>query len=91
MKKTAEEMLDELHLMLDGISNKIENKQVINITNEKKNSHLHLLIETSLMNKIQKEADGKCISVSELVRQRLREKNQLDRIENKLDIILKRK
>lgn len=88
MKKTTEDLLDEFEIKLDCLSNKLNKKQTINTINEKKNSHLHMMIETSLMNKIEKQAKEMNISVAEFVRQKLRENNQLNRIEDKLDKIL---
>lgn len=57
----------------------------------KKNSHLHILIETNLLNKLKEEAQEKKISLGQFVRTRLRKQLQLDRIEEKLDRVLKRK
>lgn len=53
------------------------------------NSHIHLLIETDFKEKLKKEAEEKRISMAELCRQKLRGNNQLDRIERKIDKILK--
>ena len=89
MKKSAEEMLDELDIIVNKIADKLEKKQYVPPINEKKNSHLHMMIETSLMNKVEKQAKEKELSVAEFVRQKLRENNQLDRIEGKIDKILK--
>jgi len=55
----------------------------------KKNSHLHILIETNLLNKLKEEALGKNLSLGQLCRSKLRKHNQLDRIELKVDRILK--
>jgi len=90
---TVEEKLDELEIIIDKISNKLE-KRIPNSQNPenlKKNSHLHIFMETPLHDKLKKEADEKNISLSELVRWKLRENNQLDRIERKIDTILNRK
>lgn len=57
----------------------------------KKNSHLHILIETNLLNKLKEEAQEKKISLGQLVRTRLRKQPQLDKIEGKLDNIIKKK
>jgi len=90
---TAEEKLDELEIIIDNISNKIEKKipNLPNPENLKKNSHLHIFMETPLHDKLKKEAKEKNISLSELVRWKLRENNQLDRIEMKIDKILYKK
>lgn len=56
----------------------------------KKNAQLHILLETSLLNKIRKEAEEKGVSLGHLTRSKLRRKPQLDRIEEKLDKLLKK-
>lgn len=56
---------------------------------EKKNSHLHILLETSLINRLKLEAENKKVTLAELVRQKIRENEQLDRIERKIDNLLK--
>ncbi len=56
----------------------------------KKNSHLHILIETNLLNKLKDEAHEKKMSLGQLCRTKLRKQPQLDRIEGKLDGVLKR-
>ncbi len=55
----------------------------------KKNSQLHLVIETHKLTKLKEEANEQKVSLSELCRQKLRPRPQLDRIENKLDKLLK--
>jgi len=91
MKKITEETFDNIMVMLGEIEQKlqkkVEEKEYISHINEKKNSHLHMMIETSLMNKVEKKAKDKGMSVAEFVRNRLREQEQLDRIEMKLDKI----
>lgn len=88
MKKTAEETFDEIMIHLEAIEQKLEKKVHEKEDSKKKNSHLHMNLETSLMNKLREEAKNKNMSISELVRQKLRENNQLDRIENKLNKLL---
>lgn len=51
----------------------------------KKNSQLHILIETSLLNKLKGEAEEKGVSLGHLTRSKLRRQPQLDRIEGKID------
>jgi hypothetical protein len=85
---TAEDKLDELEIAVNKLINRVESKEQPTHINEKKNSHLHMMIETSLINKIEKQAKEKNMSVAEFVRQKLRENNQLDRIENKLDRLI---
>ncbi len=89
MKKTAEEMLSELEVGLETLEQNIERRIHLKEESKKKNSHLHMFIDTSLMNKLRKEASNKGIGISELVRQKLRENNQLDRIEGKIDNLVK--
>lgn len=51
----------------------------------KKNSHIHLMLETSFKQKLKEEAISEGISTSELCRQRLREIAIFQRIERLLD------
>jgi hypothetical protein len=57
----------------------------------KKNAQLHLVIEVRELNKLKAEAEEKKISLSELCRVKLRKNTQFDRIEGKLDKLLKNK
>ena len=57
----------------------------------KKNAQLHLVIEVRELNKLKVEAEEKKISLSELCRVKLRKNTQFDRIEGKLDRLLKKK
>jgi len=57
----------------------------------KKNSHLHVLIETSLLSRLKIEAQDKGVSLGQLCRTKLRKQPQLDRIEEKIDKILKKR
>lgn len=77
--------------MLKEIEIKLEEKlkQKSSISEGKKNSHIHLLLETNLKEKLTKEAEEKCISISELCRQKLRDDTQLDRIERMIEVLLK--
>jgi hypothetical protein len=56
----------------------------------KKNAQLHLVIEARELNKLKVEAEEKKVSLAELCRVKLRKNNQFDRIEGKLDKIIKR-
>jgi hypothetical protein len=56
----------------------------------KKNAQLHLVIEARELNKLKIEADEKKVSLAELCRVKLRKNTQFDRIEGKLDRILKK-
>jgi len=55
----------------------------------RKNSHIHIVIETEYIDKLRKEAEEKGITLSELCRQKLRCYTQLDRIEVLLERALK--
>ena len=55
----------------------------------KKNNQLHIFVETKLLNALKKEAEEAGVSLSELVRSKLRKKPQLDRIEEKVNRILR--
>ena len=55
----------------------------------KKNAQLHLMIETRELNKLRDEAEERKVSLAELCRVKLRKQPQLDRIEGKLDKLLK--
>jgi len=69
---------------LNELDSLIENK-----LSQKKNSQLHFLIETDVLEKMKKKAKENNISLSEWCRKKLRENSQLDRIESKLDKIIK--
>ena len=56
----------------------------------KKNAQLHLMIETRELNKLRDDAEEKQVSLAELSRTKLRKQPQLDRIERKLDGVLKK-
>ena len=90
---TFEETLDKLQGAVEELADRLDKKPIIKQSNPedfKKNSHLHIFLETSLHEKLKKEAKEKCISVSELARKKLRENDpQLDRIEKKIDKIAK--
>ena len=89
LENKMDDVFEEISSLVDKIEIKLEErnkkKELIKPILEKKNSHLHMMIETSLMNKIEKEAKEKKISIAELVRQKLRKNEQLDRIEMKID------
>lgn len=68
---------------LDAILNKTYNSAL------KKNSHLHVMIETDILEKMKKRAGKENLTLSEWCRQKLREDSQLDRIENKMDKLIK--
>lgn len=88
-----EERVDKIFSMLGEIEEKLKKKAKDKESfkpkvHEKKNSHLHLLLETSLMNRLRKQSEEKGVSLAEFVRQKLRDSSQLDRIEGKIDKIL---
>jgi hypothetical protein len=95
--KTMEEKLQESRVMLEKIENKLAGVVTRGFTsqdlenhipcNKKKNSHLHILVESELLSDLKKEAESKKLSLGELCRQKLRGDIQLDRIEGKIDKI----
>ena len=96
MEKPLDETFDEIQILLNNICNKVQNKVISSpVITQKKNSHLHMIIETSSIERLKIEAKEKSISLAELVRQKLRANNQLNRIEGKLnqlsEFICKRK
>lgn len=56
----------------------------------KKNSQIHLFIETEVLHILKRQADEEGISVSELCRQKLRECSRLARIEMILEDLRKK-
>ena len=56
----------------------------------RKNYKLKIPIESETIEELKKEANAQMISLSELCRKKLRKNNQLDKIENVLNIILKK-
>lgn len=56
-----------------------------------KNSHFHVVIETPIKDKIKLQAFEDGVSMSEFIRQRLREQSRLQRIELMIEKLLKRK
>ncbi|NPE26711.1 hypothetical protein HNV12_01765 [Methanococcoides sp. SA1] len=54
-----------------------------------KNAHLHIVVESEFLEKLKVEARGRMISVAELCRSKLVENVQLNRIEAKLDWVLR--
>jgi len=90
MKRTAEEMLDEIQekveIMCAKLENKIEGEPRIT---EKKNSHIHIMINTEEKQKLMNKAKEEGIDFSEWCRQKLKEGSQLDRIERKIDKLIK--
>lgn len=85
MKQTTDETFEEIMANLKTIEQKLKEKVHEKEELKKKNSHLHMFLDTSLMDKLREEANNKNMSISELVRQKLRENSQLDRIEMKVD------
>ena len=54
-----------------------------------KNAHLHIVIETDFLNQLKKQAKEKMITVSQLCRLKLQKSLQMDRIELKIDKLIK--
>jgi hypothetical protein len=57
----------------------------------KKNAQLHILLESSLLKQLKKDSEESGLSLGEYCRKKLRKNSQLDRIEGKLDKLIKRK
>ena len=55
-----------------------------------KNSQIHLMIETDLKNRLEKESKDNGVSLSELCRQKIGNNSQLTRIELLLERIAKK-
>ena len=95
MEKTQDEVFDDIMIMIGNLETKLKKKvaerEYSPPINEKKNSQLHILIETSLINKVEKDAKERGISMAEFVRSKLKGNNQLDRIELKIDKLLSSK
>jgi len=75
--------LDELEARLHGCVRKAENAV-------KKNAQLHIMLDSGLFEEMKQKADNQGISLSEWCRNKLRDDSQLDRIEEKLDLILEK-
>lgn len=56
-----------------------------------KNSSFRVAVETQIKDKVKLQAFEEGVSISEFIRQRVREKPKLDRIELMLERLLKRK
>jgi predicted DNA binding CopG/RHH family protein len=56
-----------------------------------KNAHIHIRVSSEFLKKIREEAAKKMISIAEACRIRLETNDQLDRIENKINELWKKK
>ena len=56
-----------------------------------KNSHIHVAVETNIRDKVKFQAFEEGLTISEFVRQRIKDKPKLDKIELMLEKLLKRK
>jgi hypothetical protein len=54
-----------------------------------KNAHLHIVVETDFLNYLKVEAKKKMLTVSEFCRLKLQTNLQLDRIEYKIEKLMK--
>ena len=54
-----------------------------------RNAHLHLVVETDFLNKLKEESKKRMLTVSEFCRLKLQTTLQLDRIEDKLEKLIK--
>lgn len=75
---------DKAIRLLQKLAFKLERK-VEKRSSGKKNSHIHILIETEVVDELKEETKSRGISLSELCRQKLKNNSQLDRIEEKID------
>ena len=76
--------LDELDIVLSKTHNKVLKK-----VEGKKNSCPHIMINTEEKNKLMQKAKDKEVHLSEWCRRKLKEDDQLNRIEMKIDKLLK--
>ena len=74
--------IDEIEAKLHGCVAKAERAA-------KKNAQLHIMIESGIMDKMKERAEKAGISLSEWCRKKLKDDSQLDRIEEKLERLLK--
>ncbi len=84
IKQRVKEKNKEINLL------KNKNPSIENLFSSKKNFQLHIVLESSIANKLKIDANERKISLSELVRQKLQEEDKLNVIERKLDLLLKR-
>jgi len=56
----------------------------------KKNSQIHIFLETELKEKLEKQAQEENLTLSEFCRKKLKNNSQLDKIETILEKILKK-
>jgi hypothetical protein len=54
----------------------------------KKNSQLHIMLETDLIERLKREADGRMISLAELCRLKLKGSDRLEKIERLLERVV---
>ena len=54
-----------------------------------KNAHLHIVIETDFLDQLKRQAKEKMITVSQFCRLKLQKSLQMDRIELKIDKLIK--
>lgn len=80
--------LENLNVSLEDKMRKLKRNGEPPIQEGKKNSHLHINIETETLERMKKEAEAEKISLAEWCRRKLRGDSQLDRIEGKLDRVL---
>ena len=76
--------LDKINLSMDKTHYKIHKK-----VEEKKNSHIHIMISTKEKKKLMDKAEEEGLDFSEWCRRKLKKDSQLNRIENKIDDIVK--
>lgn len=79
-----EDKFDQIMNSLEDIEKKLQKKVEIK-ERGKKNSHIHLMINTEEKNKLMQKAKDEGLDFSEWCRRKLKEDSQLDRIERKVD------
>jgi hypothetical protein len=67
-----EDKLDKIMVFLEVIETKLNKKITTTNFQGKKNSHLHILIETFLLHWLKEEAKKEGVSLAELCRRKLR-------------------
>jgi hypothetical protein len=70
--------------VLEELSSRIERK-IKRLESCKKNSHLHIMMETRVIEKLKEDANEQGVSLAEFCRRKLVGDSQLDRIEKKID------
>ena len=84
----GQECIDKLEELDNLLKTRIYPKFKMPI-NGKKNSQLHISIETIILEEMKKTAENQGLTLSEWCRRKLKEDSQLNRIEKKIDNLIK--